>query len=426
MGPFLKHMLCRLSEVFYRIVLLSLFWAVCGGLAFGILLGVELLIVVVLTFIESNANSFGVERITFDECLLRFQALVILPSEMVYAASAGEGNGSHQALTDCGRQSHRTRKKDKTREEKWDIREGFTGFACGICPTLCCFYFPAIMLSTLCRVRNDHFVHPTLRIGVSMSEWTIIIFFHVYDVYNEENFLLHDERGLFLFIIGLVCFLIYSQYLSLLPKFILPLNASIRSKFGYAFNGELEELKRLNLSAFGSKKRYVMSVYYDQLRANKLGESIVKKKLKVSALCDDVVDFLMRELKVSAQASRFYHNKPRIYVPRFDLRITDKQTEISDGELREKVQQKVGDEWVVILSPVDEEIGDKDGDGGLEATMTMFAFANEHYDIVEWLEQEHNARRHQALFGHMRGNQDKLEFVRNFLDPDRTYFSVQM
>eukprot|EP01084_Bolivina_argentea_P092707 166763_1 len=36
--PFLKHALCRLSEVFYRISLLSLFWTVCGGTAFSILL----------------------------------------------------------------------------------------------------------------------------------------------------------------------------------------------------------------------------------------------------------------------------------------------------------------------------------------------------------------------------------------------------
>merc|ERR1712228_395117 len=86
--PFLKHAICRLSEVFYRIIILSLFWTVCGGTAFSILLGIELSVIVALTAFEYNSKNFGVVTMTFDELLLRFQALVILPSEMVFAASA--------------------------------------------------------------------------------------------------------------------------------------------------------------------------------------------------------------------------------------------------------------------------------------------------------------------------------------------------
>ena len=42
--PFMKHAISRLSEVIYRICLCSLFWIVCGGLPFGILIGVECII----------------------------------------------------------------------------------------------------------------------------------------------------------------------------------------------------------------------------------------------------------------------------------------------------------------------------------------------------------------------------------------------
>eukprot|EP01084_Bolivina_argentea_P262723 444410_1 len=41
----LKHSLCRLCEIIYRIGLLALFWTVCGGLAFGILLFIEFVII---------------------------------------------------------------------------------------------------------------------------------------------------------------------------------------------------------------------------------------------------------------------------------------------------------------------------------------------------------------------------------------------
>merc|ERR1719410_1466456 len=101
---YIKHALCRLSEVFYRIILLSLFWTVCGGRAFAVMLSVELFILISLTVIELASSNFGVERMTFDEALLRIQALVTLPSEMVYAAAGGtsiEGN-QRQILTDCG------------------------------------------------------------------------------------------------------------------------------------------------------------------------------------------------------------------------------------------------------------------------------------------------------------------------------------
>eukprot|EP01084_Bolivina_argentea_P097960 176085_1 len=149
--PFLKHALCRLSEVFYRIALLSLFWAVCGGTAFSILLTVELLFIFGLTVLEYQAPGIGVDNINVDEMFLRVQALVILPSEMVFSY-----NGAKKEATNCG---------------------DWYGVFFGCCWTWCCCYIPSVFLSTLCCKRDSHYIHSNFRIGVSMVEWIIMIIY---------------------------------------------------------------------------------------------------------------------------------------------------------------------------------------------------------------------------------------------------------
>merc|ERR1712129_604486 len=52
-------------------------------------------------------------------------------------------------------------------------------------------------------------------------------------------------HGLYVFVIGLVCYAVYTQYLYFFPNFSLPGDVPARSKWGYAFYGELAELERL-------------------------------------------------------------------------------------------------------------------------------------------------------------------------------------
>merc|ERR1712129_267603 len=86
--PFLKHALFRLSEVIYRIGLFALFWTVCGGLPFGVLLAFELLILFFLSNFQQN-NGFKLSKccsgISMDDWCLRVQSIIVLPSEYFYA-----------------------------------------------------------------------------------------------------------------------------------------------------------------------------------------------------------------------------------------------------------------------------------------------------------------------------------------------------
>eukprot|EP01083_Nonionella_stella_P176538 617932_1 len=50
--PFLKHMLSRLSEIICRIGLFCLFWTVCGGKAFSVLLSLEIAVIISMTYME--------------------------------------------------------------------------------------------------------------------------------------------------------------------------------------------------------------------------------------------------------------------------------------------------------------------------------------------------------------------------------------
>eukprot|EP01083_Nonionella_stella_P292757 995783_1 len=233
--PFMKHLLSRLSEVIYRIGLLALFWTVCEGTAFSVLMGVEFLILICLVVFEakgSDSNYSGVQNA--DDLFLRVQALIVMPSELVYDVS-GEAHASFRA-------------KLVRDEIGFSLCLIFLGFCC-------CCYNPAVWLSSLCFIRYDHYIHPSLRIGVSMAEWIVLITW-VFIKKDRFDFVFSMDHGLILavFIVSVVCYLIQSQYLSLFPDFSLPRGVSIRSPFGYAFNGELEELQRLKLPKKYKKK----------------------------------------------------------------------------------------------------------------------------------------------------------------------------
>eukprot|EP01083_Nonionella_stella_P166299 555701_1 len=83
-----KHALSRLSEVVYRIGLLALFWCVCGGWPFSIMLGFDALMitarVIFNIFITEEADLNG------DTVLLGINSLVVIPSESMWLGEEHE------------------------------------------------------------------------------------------------------------------------------------------------------------------------------------------------------------------------------------------------------------------------------------------------------------------------------------------------
>merc|ERR1712013_155711 len=81
---------------------------------------------------------------------------------------------------------------------------------------------------------------------VSFLEFVLVI---VYGIVAESgdrrDFLLGQNSGLSVFITAIVCFIICSQWLALIPPFGLPFDIGCRSSWGYAYAGELAELEKI-------------------------------------------------------------------------------------------------------------------------------------------------------------------------------------
>ena len=231
---FFKHALCRLCEVIYRIGLLALFWTICGGLPFGIMLAWDLVLRMLCLNFDERARWSG------DTLLLSISTLIVIPSEVVY------GGRSFKLVT------------------SWcdDCEMFITKTFLIIC---CCLPFAAFLTSFVTMIRKRScdvtcYMMPTSRIGVSMIE---LIFMIIYGIYGDngqnKKFLLSSNHGLYIFIVTCICFFIYSQYEMLFPDLELPLGVKVRSKWGYAYSNELSELRKVKVRTMTSSNPFVIN-----------------------------------------------------------------------------------------------------------------------------------------------------------------------
>eukprot|EP01083_Nonionella_stella_P083969 232281_1 len=228
---FVKHATCRISEIIYRIGLLALFWTVCEGMAFAILIGVELLFIV----LRVSLLLYGDELIfDADTILLAISSVIVIPSEEVYGVLAYEWHEVLGSVLD---------------KDEGVLYNG--GLCCFIVfLSLCWCMGPASALASLSLLCSDGGAEisfpPVIRIGTSLYE---IIFILIWAFVNGSRtpFLMKPEHGFVVFIVTCVCFVIFSQYRILFPDFALPRNVNVRSKWGYAYSNELTELQKIKV-----------------------------------------------------------------------------------------------------------------------------------------------------------------------------------
>lgn len=80
---FLKHAVCRASQVVSRVATLSLLWTVVGGLGFSLVASFEVLCLIGASYIVASRDSntsFGIENI-----FLMLNGIVILPPELIFS-----------------------------------------------------------------------------------------------------------------------------------------------------------------------------------------------------------------------------------------------------------------------------------------------------------------------------------------------------
>merc|ERR1711879_737918 len=246
------------------------------------------------------------------------------------------------------------------------------------CLTMCFCYVPASLLTTCCSTYGvyDHYIHPRARIGVSMLEWFIIIMTALLG--DDHGFVFHDGYGFTIFIIGLILYLVSSQYLYFMPRFVMPHGVKIRSKWGYAFNGELEELKRMIPLA------------------NRVNEA---RKLEAIRLKQDILQIQKRHDDQRSTHQRVEERlksmKKRVGLGRLGYNSLLRE-EVSGEERREfgklKVLETELQTAVDKLHRIEFTFFDDDvGDNKIHipgSSPVMFALANGHQDVAMWLEEE--------------------------------------
>eukprot|EP01084_Bolivina_argentea_P009760 18214_1 len=224
---FIKHAISRLSEVVYRIGLLALFWTVCGGWSFGIMLAIDLVFIFVSVRFRDDFE------FNADSVLLVVNSLIVIPSEEFYASGkewawflGNFGRGADCNFIVC-------------------FLNGCCCLGAAVCCALC-----SVALKERCIIRDDIEVYtvPTFRIGVSITEFIVLIIWAFYGENGERtDFVFSWDYGLSIFIATCACFVIHSQYLILFPNFSLPCGVSARSKWGYAYSNEFSELVKVKV-----------------------------------------------------------------------------------------------------------------------------------------------------------------------------------
>ena len=435
--PFMKHGISRLSEVIYRIFLCALFWIVCGGLPFGILMIVEFTFLIVMVTVldfdifEYSGTRAGTGPQGIDDYFLRLQMLIIMPSELVYAL-----NDNTFGV------------EDKLLFKGWCSR--MLIYFCGGCicgPCTCCIG-PAAVMSTLCFRRGERFqMHMSARIGISMMELILLMIWPLFDQ-DRGAFLYSPEHGLSIFIVSIICYFIYTQYLYLFPDFELPYGIPVRTIYGYAFTGDLEELQRVKpatktfkwnnidpqkskfpiINLNGSQPSEVRAVtevlksaFYGSLESLKEMPQEWENEIKEIEAKEDSVSRRLRtyEQKLTELEVQEEQDRAPIYAQWRDKKI--KQWEQQQRNKRILLQRKYNP---TLLNQRLKELARKksrletlmkfdvcvsfDGRYKLDVsindpylhwiTPAMLALSNKQYDVVQWLEEERGSRIHKEIF----------------------------
>eukprot|EP01083_Nonionella_stella_P095985 269614_1 len=230
---FAKHAMIRLAEIVYRIGLLSLLWTICGGLAFSIIMIVELIIICGRTawLIYDHQVPFNADTV-----LLAMNSIIVVPSEDVYAT----GYEWHFWIGSGAR---------RFEETFADVSHWYRGLCLwwNFCLCLGLTAFVASFSGILCQSDCDTHVHfvPLVRINTSFLEFIFLIVYVIVFASDERK---EDFKELMpVFLATMIFYLIFTQYNVLFPNFRLPYNVNVRSKWGYAFSDELGELQKIKI-----------------------------------------------------------------------------------------------------------------------------------------------------------------------------------
>ena len=278
---FLKHALFRLFEISSRIGVLAAFWVVVGGYSFTVLLGVEMLFPVMY-----NVYLYFLDKESWTEFFLSLNIFTVLPPEWIFESREIPVQTIMNLFLICWVKSVSLTVAFYT----WGhdaCESALNGIAsedsegAALCCCCCCIpltiliilFLIVVIIMIICVLvmfaitivigvfcvltiiflyimppvlKNECYIYANMRMWVTLIETSIIIIYGLFVEYQDGNYLFGSDYSLSAFIAILSFFLLYLLlYTYLMPDIRLPDNINIRSKFGYAYLGNVRELTRL-------------------------------------------------------------------------------------------------------------------------------------------------------------------------------------
>ena len=369
------------------------------------MVGIEVLILIVMILVHDKVEKN--RDLNIDDMCLRVQAIVIIPSEFVY-------------------------------EE--DLSNHFIFLLFGYFPCFCC-YTPAAKLSAIPRCYSEKIdknpqAHPSFRIGVSMVEWMLVIIWAM-AAPERRKFLFSPNYGLIVFIVSVIFYFIHTQYLYFFPDFGLPNGIPIRSMYGYAFNGELEELERIKTPEFFKDARIVWDV--DNPANSKLPSGIERDSIWGHAFYGELDEFkrkdgdkkchkrhpLFKNIDMTPRKLAKSNNQEHIIEYIDGLRSGNfKRRETAENARSDILQGYRRAEDIQARAFWDTPQGTDDLGSKKEDTPAMYALSMGQFHVVKYLEKEKGATRHRDIFNQQ--NRFKFmneKFARRYIG--REYWTIE-
>ena len=239
---FIKHATFRLMEITSRIGLFALFWTVVGGQFLMVLICIELLFPIIYnTYVfhfkfsnNGNKENESTHVSQWTELFLSLHIIVSVPPEWIFEQSV-IGDTDDWMLQFIFYVA--------------SIEGGRYSFCAGIIllPLIVFIFFWQYTISVpFCS--TAYYPFSSMRMLMSLSEWIIVITYGISVEQYDNNYLLSSNKSLWFFILSMICFIIYSYFYPLLmPDIRLKDNIAIRSLYGFAYLGNIDELEKMFL-----------------------------------------------------------------------------------------------------------------------------------------------------------------------------------